>query len=282
MRTLGIGSIVASVLVAAVSAQAADMPVKARAPVAPAFTWAGHYIGGHVGGAQSSTRFDSRTDVLFPGFFVGPPPIVVFPSRFGTLPAQTIRKTGVIGGLQMGANWQSGNYVYGFESDISGASLRGDGSTFSLVDPANQTLTGRYSTRIDWLSSFRGRLGVAWDRILFYGTGGVAVVQGRVDSTFTLTNANANILFPVPASGTTTGRDSFTRVGWTAGGGIEWAVNNAWSVAGEYRHSHFGRTHVVLANTDPSGVVLTTPVAVNTRLTLDQVTLRVNYKYGAR
>ena len=35
---------------------------------------------------------------------------------------------------------------------------------------------------------------------------------------------------------------STTRVGWTVGGGIEYAITNNWSVRAEYRYTEFGHS----------------------------------------
>jgi outer membrane immunogenic protein len=64
---------------------------------------------------------------------------------------------GLVGGVQLGYNWQSNQIVYGLESDIS--------------------LSG--SDTIDWLGSARGRLGyLIQPGLLVYGTAGVGLVKG--------------------------------------------------------------------------------------------------------
>ena len=52
------------------------------------------------------------------------------------------------------------------------------------------------------------------------------------------------ILSPLPASSIpgTNATFSNTRAGWTAGGGIEYAVTDNWWVRAEYRYSNFGHT----------------------------------------
>ena len=82
--------------------------------------------------------------------------------------------------------------------------------------------------------SIRGRLGIAWDRALIYGTAGVAFTGLNttiVDTTGFFTGVpGTNVTF------------SNTRAGWTAGGGIEYAVTDNWWVRAEYRYSNFGHT----------------------------------------
>ena len=61
------------------------------------------------------------------------------------------RTDGILGGGQLGYNWQAGRFVYGLEADIS------------VTDMA-----------VDWLASARARAGILLDdRLLAYGTAGV-------------------------------------------------------------------------------------------------------------
>ena len=124
---------------------------------------------------------------------------------------------------------------------------------------------------------------MTWDRVLVYATGGAAFAGGRVNSTFTLTNPIPGIFFPIPFAGTTVASSSFTDVGWTVGGGIEWAFADNWSIAGEYRYADYGSHSVTFANTDPAGPASLgiVPATVSRRLTTDQATLRLNYRFGA-
>jgi outer membrane immunogenic protein len=106
--------------------------------------------------------------------------------------------TGGFGGGQIGYNVQSGNLVFGLETDFEGSGISDSaiGNTSSL----------------DWFGSVRGRLGYAFDRVLVYGTGGFA--YGRV----------VNTGFP-----------GETQTGWTAGGGLEYKFTPNWSGKVEYQ-----------------------------------------------
>ena len=105
---------------------------------------------------------------------------------------------GFVGGGQLGYNWQSGALVFGVETDIQYADFGGN---------RNFGVFGTYSNDGNYFGTVRGRLGYAMDRTLFYVTGGLA--YGDVgDSLF--------------------GGNS-TRVGYTLGGGIEYAFTNNWT-----------------------------------------------------
>jgi outer membrane immunogenic protein len=123
---------------------AADMPVKGVAPAA-LFNWTGWYVGGHLG--YGTSKFAS--EISQPG-------------------ESQNNRHGLVGGLQLGYNYQTGNIVWGIEGDISGA-----GFSSAISDNAFHT---------DLLASIRGRLGIAFDRTLVYATGGWAHVSGKVIS----------------------------------------------------------------------------------------------------
>ncbi|MGH6684150.1 MAG: outer membrane protein [Pseudolabrys sp.] len=161
-------------------ASAADMPVKAgRAQPMPAiYNWTGFYIGGHVG--SGSVKFDFST-----GFDSG-------------------RRSGLIGGGQLGYNWQMGNIVWGLEGDVSGVDIK-NGQTSPM------------EAQVDLLASIRGRLGLSFDNVLIYGTAGFGFVRGK---------AEAQTLGTVLGTNVNDTRGVF-------GGGVEWAFNRNWSIRGE-------------------------------------------------
>jgi outer membrane immunogenic protein len=149
---------------------AADYPVKAAPMAAPAvFNWTGFYAGGHLGWA--STRFDN-----FATEGVG-------------------KDSRLVGGLHAGYNIQSGNIVWGIEGDLSAV---GGGKE---ARPG-----GDHALSTDLLASVRGRLGIAFDRVLVYATGGWGFTQGRAVSS---------------SDGLVT---HFHKSKPVFGGGIEWAA----------------------------------------------------------
>src|SRR5262245_39945916 len=111
---LGISAVAAVMLGGA--AQAADMPLKAPPPAAPAmYNWTGFYIGAHVGGAwvdrNGHDRFD---DVCISG-------VCFEDGRFGHNDGR------LIAGGQIGLNYQIGQFVWGVEGQISAVSAHNDG-----------------------------------------------------------------------------------------------------------------------------------------------------------
>jgi outer membrane immunogenic protein len=139
----------------------------------------------------------------------------------GSLQGIPYNLKGVIGGGQAGFNYQIGNIVLGVEGDMSAADIKG-----SVTDTVNAyTVT----TKLDWLATVRGRVGLAFDRILVYGTAGVAIAHAK---------STLDDSFSGPLVITTTSSADY--VGWTGGGGIEWALSPNWSIKGEYLYADLG------------------------------------------
>ncbi|MDH7795588.1 MULTISPECIES: outer membrane protein [unclassified Beijerinckia] len=154
---------------------------------------------------------------------------------------------GVVGGLHAGYNQQFGMIVAGVEGDIEATSLKGSGSNF---------FGSTFKTRAPWQGSLRARVGVAaFDRALIYATGGVAFASIRNE-----------VFVPPFASSTST-----TRAGWTVGAGVEYAIDNNWSVRAEYRYTDFGRFNVGFF---PLG-------SANTRFKENTVRVGVSYRFGS-
>jgi outer membrane immunogenic protein len=123
---------------------------------------------------------------------------------------------GLVGGT-VGYNWQAPGspWVFGLEGDIDWADIRG-----SFTNAACPT---GCRTKLDWQATARGRAGYAWDRVLPYVTGGAAFGDVKVNQGG----------FPGVSD---------TRLGWTAGAGIEAALAGNLSAKVEYLHVDLGRT----------------------------------------
>jgi outer membrane immunogenic protein len=290
MQKLAIAAVTGSALLTGiVTASAADMAIKAAPiPMAPAaFSWTGFYIGANVGGAWTGNNGGSDFAPLFPPFIVLPPAVAiptVIPGQLASLVGDG-RRSGVIGGGQIGYNWQVNQFVLGVEADAVGSGLKGSTASASrtigapiLAVPVTQTVTVDFG-KIDWMASFRGRAGFAVNQALFYVTGGAAVAEIGGSTTTLVNGPGINI----PAAGTyvATNGGSSTRWGWTVGGGIEWAFNQNWSVAGEYRYTDFGNR---ASSFDiPSGLAAAPIFFTGTshsRFTVEQATFRLNYRFG--
>jgi outer membrane immunogenic protein len=193
-------------------ARAADMPLKG--PPQPAWSWSGCYIGGTVGGYRSSSTYNGVPT----GNFESAIPVLT------AISSGTFDQSGVIGGGELGCNWQAGIFVFGLEGDVSGWH---NSSTSAVTGPdvpaPGQFFHATTSVTSNTLTTVRPRIGIAANNWLFYATGGLAASSVAFSQ---------SVLFTATRS-TQAGATS-TSVGWTAGGGIEYAITPNWTVKGEY------------------------------------------------
>jgi outer membrane immunogenic protein len=240
MQRLLLGSVVFAALIAG-PAMAADQAVKAYKKAPPpvaVFSWTGCYIGGNVGWIGGSDRFDNSPAGAY---LTGVPGVAaISAAQVAALSASySPRGSGITGGGQVGCNYQVNPLVWGVEADIQGSSLN---ESATAVLPAALGFFGHTETeskKLDWYSTFRGRVGISpWDRTLLYVTGGLAVAH--VSSAFNLTFTNTDSF---------AGSASTTRTGWALGGGLEWAWINNWSLKAEYLYMNFGTWSYFSPNT---------------------------------
>ncbi len=222
-------------------AMAADMPLKAPpAPVAPAFSWTGCYIGVEGGGAWGHESVVATTGT--PGATV----TNINPSG------------GLIGGT-IGCNYQFNNIVVGVEDDLSWDGLSGTGGDQA---PFFNT-TFSHSVKTTWLDTLRGRIGIVLPppSTLLYVTGGAA-----------WTNIQDSAVGPgVPAVSQTT-----TPTGWTVGGGVEHMfVGTHWSAKIEYLFVQFPTVSDPFNTFAPVG----TYVGVNTKLDENILRVGLNWHF---
>jgi outer membrane immunogenic protein len=248
MKKLALGMTLLAI--GAVDAVAADLPVKA--PIAPplVFTWTGCYVGGSAGWIGSDGRYDLRPA----GSYLNAPGGLAPPNAAGTgdfltnvaalSHSYSPRDNGGLVGVQAGCNQQAGSFVFGVEGDWSWTSLRSTNNAAfaAFANVGNPTFTNadhieHVSTRLDWLATFRGRAGWAWDRLYLYATGGLAVGDVRSDTAVTFGTFPVN---PVYNGAIHIGSGSSWQVGWTAGAGAEYAFSPQWSVKAEYLYVDLG------------------------------------------
>jgi outer membrane immunogenic protein len=226
----------AAVLAIGGQAHAADLPAPTLPPSAPAlYNWNGIYIGVNGGWGDGNSNWTDGT--------LG---------ETGRFPI-----SGSVVGGTVGANYQTGAYVFGIEGDLDWTNLRG-GSSFScgaiadLVPPPADC-----HTQSKWLGTVRGRVGYAVNSVLIYGTGGAA-----------FGNIQTGLIPPSTF-------DSSTEVGWTIGAGIEVGFASNWTVKVEYLFVDLpDATCTTVAN---CGGAVGSTVSFNENI----VRAGINFKFGA-
>jgi outer membrane immunogenic protein len=161
------------VVMLSTAATAADLGYDRAAPPARVsyYNWQGLYLGGNLG------------------------------YQWGKVSNAPNHPDGFLGGVQLGYNWQSGQIVYGLETDVQ---LSGADDTVG---------TTKFSST--WFGTLRGRGGFAMNNVLLYGTAGLAYggLRGEVIGGVS---------------------ESKTLGGWTAGVGLEIGLTAAWTARAEY------------------------------------------------
>ena len=211
MKRLALGLAAVASLSNAVAA--ADLSVKAPPMVAAPFTWTGFYGGVHGG--------------------------------FGWSTSQGLDAKGAFGGGQIGYNYQFGTFVIGLEGDVAGANIS---QTVNGITVFGVPFTSAFTN--DTLASVRGRAGVAYNTMLFYGTAGGGWAHNKI-------SANIN--------GLTASSDAW-QSGWTAGAGIEWSFAPNWT--GKFEYLHYGLGNTNFFGTLPSG-----------KIDIDTAKIGINYLF---
>jgi len=226
-------------------ALAADLPARpyTKAPVAAVVTnnWTGCYLGANVGGGWTHTRQE-----FAPAPFTG----ILFSDSRGS---------DVIGGGQVGCDYQFDRFVFGAQGQFDFGRINS-----SAVEPLFPTDTSKTQTKQIFTAT--ARLGyLVMPSVLAYVKGGGAWAQtylsviGSVPVAFLSESATVN------------------RSGWTVGGGAEWMFSPGWSVFAEYNYMDFGNPTVRYVS-GPNTVGA--PNVLNVRMTAQTALVGLNYKFN--
>lgn len=245
-----------------------------------AMRFGGFSIGANAGAAFGRSNY--ATDPGCPAVSVNavfcnvaPDPSAVNGTAVATSGTGKLSASGFTGGVQAGLNWQTGAFVVGAEGDFGAMRLHRSASAnggfpFPFLG-TRYTLTESFST--DWLATIRGRLGfAATPQLLVYATGGAAFTKLEFASSYSDNAIDAN--FP---GGTGSGGNSRSKAGWTAGGGLQWALDRNWSVKAEYLFIDFGSISVPVPTSNTSAYTQT--MQVSSDLTAHLLRFGVDYRF---
>jgi outer membrane immunogenic protein len=270
------------------AAAAADLPRREAPPPVftpiPVFTWTGFYAGFNAGYGFDASNRNGATVVNLPAgsaLVTGP----VAPSQVAFGGSSSLN--GFVGGGQIGYNVQftpGSGVVVGIEADAQFVDFGRNRNRFLLTPgfapAANVVFVNPNGLAgLDYFGTVRGRLGYAFDRVLFYGTGGFAYGSGG-GRQFGLPNSSRNEF----------------ETGWTAGGGVEYALpTDSWlnffrssavtlKVEGLYVNLDRGnRNNGIFAFNAATGAVAVAPGFVGARNNPTEfavVRAGLNYKFG--
>ncbi|ARN83442.1 outer membrane protein [Methylocystis bryophila] len=247
----------ATVLASALSASAfaADLPsLKAPLVVPPPPLWTGFYVGGNAGGILGgSSGLRSYGVDLFDD---------AFPAAAGAAGALSAAASGTgagnrgsfSGGAQVGFNYQfNPRFLVGLEADIQGVAGSSLNTSVTgvardpLGSPTTMLTAGQVQASLDYVGTMRARAGfLATPTLLLYGTAGLAYANANLSAAYASLDL-AGVYGPGYASASY----SDTRVGWTAGAGVEWMFLPNWSAKIEYLYYDLGTVSI---NAIPTGV----------------------------
>ena len=226
-----------------------EEPRYAPAPE-PFWNWSGLYVGANVGYAMGGVDFDALKRASIPTSDLG---------RLADLDNDS-----VFGGMQAGYNWQRERIVFGIETDFQFSDGRDRAFGSYSGDPA---FIGGTRSSLDWFGTVRGRLGFVAGRALIYATGGLAYADVDV-SQFAIDSATGNsVAF----------RHNDTELGYTVGGGLEYALTPNWSMKVEYQYVDLGSQTLQAQGITPAG--LASGKTYETKYDLDFHTVRAGLNY---
>jgi outer membrane immunogenic protein len=199
-----------------VSANAADLPVKApiyKAPPAVVYNWAGFYVGiegGYAWGHSNVTDVNGYNAVSPVGDF-------------------SYNPTGGVGNLYGGYNFQFDPFIVGVEGEFGYFGLDGSAQypPYVGVRTAADSIA---TTHPGWYGAITGRVGVFFQNFLFFAKGGYAITG--IKNSYTDTDATGTTLV--------SGTDTSNRNGWTVGGGLDYMITPNWIARLEYAYYDFG------------------------------------------
>jgi outer membrane immunogenic protein len=218
----------------------------------PLYSWTGCHAGVNIGGGASPKSWTDTAGTFTPLATI--PPVTPPPYGPGT-PLGTHTARGVAGGWQLGCEYQAGGFVFGLEGRYDLSGMKADD-----FQPNGAFLNRSF---IQTVGMFTGRIGyTVTPTVLLYGKGGGALVHDLYNVStppgVSLGIVQPNTMTPCTpappgclllAPGTIIALAANTKVGWTAGAGLEWALYQSnWTLFLEYDYMNFGTSQVPFAS----------------------------------
>ena len=197
------------------------------------YDWSGGYVGVNAGTAFNTTKF--KSDYSYTGQDdIGEDELnLIDELDSSTEPGGAAFAAGVVAGY----NVQMSSLVLGVEGDFNYLGFEGNtknnvSDTFSQVMTSeNVNAYEKIDYQGNWYGTMRARLGYAKDNFLVYGTGGLAYGELSLKQNLSASSDSESASW-------NSQRDAW-KLGWTLGGGIEYAVDR-WTLGLEYLYVDLG------------------------------------------
>ena len=251
----GVGAAIAG---AATTASAADLPAPGPGPASapgyypPAFqpalyNWTALYFGGQVGLAVLEDTVTTTTTTSL--------------QNAGT---QThLSDTNLVGGAQIGADYQIASWLIGVEGAWIASRVSASHITASVTAGSERSTT---DTR--WYATATGRIGYAFDTVLLYAKGGGAWMREDYQQAVLAGNGAVNSIQSIGAS----------RIGFVAGGGLEYGMTEHLSAKLEYEFFGFGTKGYTFSALVLPGGDVGLPISVASYMHV--ITLGLNFRFN--
>lgn len=210
------------------------------------FDWTGPYLGVALGGASTfgTTTFDYTEGTSAPNtvyfsngnaFFASESltPLLTWP---GTIDLGEVK--GRSTSVEAGFDYQMGQFVVGAVVDGTYFDTGAMDWTSGLVDDAGLNHTVSASAELDHLYSLRSRVGIGLDRLLLFGTGGLAAGHVDLSTGATLTTDSGY------GTADWEGEASDWRMGFMVGAGAEYALTDNLAIKAEALYYDLGDAEV--------------------------------------
>ena len=170
------------------------------------------------------------------------------------------RVNGPVAGLFVGGNYQLNKIVLGVEGDWQWSNLIGNNQILAPLGAVGVFPGGPFtiSTTVKDYAAVRGRVGLALDRFLVFGTGGWA--WGNPLTSYALTNAAPFF------------NNGGSAIGWTAGLGVDYAFTDSVFGRIEYRYTSLATVGFVSAATNSA--------VASDHLPISDLRAGIAYKFG--
>jgi outer membrane immunogenic protein len=236
-------------------------------------SWTGFYLGGSLGGLWNSSHgsiadapYVDNSGLFFPSF----------------AQPYNVDQSGFVAGAQFGYLYQHNHLVYGTELNLLGMNLEDShtvqadevGQFINIFKPGDV-----FSSQMKWQASWIGRIGSQFQNWMFYGLGGIALMQSKISTHITIFVDDEGTIFPASE-----GSDKKTLAGGTVGLGAEYAIGSNYRVGLEYRYADFGKKHYDVGQNAvsslPNGFIYTNLIA-NKRVVNNVVLFRLSYLFNS-